>query len=104
RFAIPTGCWVNDLYQLTFDASVALFKETLADVVNGNYKPVPQETLVPTYGTSLHFRKEMEPLRCIDLSWDKEKIERHIRATSMPGFEPPYCIIDGERVKISREF
>jgi methionyl-tRNA formyltransferase len=101
RFPIPANCWVNELYQLTFDASVALFRETLADIAGGNYQPKPQDQFIEKYGTSLHFRKEMDALRLIDLSWDKEKIERHVRATSMPGFEPPYCLIDGKKVYLT---
>ena len=98
RFPIPENCWVNDLYKLTYTASLNLFQQTLAHIVAGDYKPVPQDLLIPKFGTSLHFRKEMSALKVIDMSWDKEKIERYIRATSMPGFEPPYCIINGEKV------
>jgi hypothetical protein len=58
---------------------------------------------VHKYGTSLHMRKEMAALKVIDLNWDKEKTERHIRATSMPGFEPPYFLLNGEKVYIKRE-
>jgi len=102
RFPIPGNCWVDDLYKLTYTASLNLFQQTLAHIVNGNYNPVPQELLVPKFGTSLHFRKEMAALKIIDINWDKEKIERHIRATSMPGFEPPYCIINGEKIHFTR--
>ena len=102
RFAIPDNCWVGELYQLTFDASLALFKETLSSIVNGRYLEMPQSTLIDKHGTSLHFRNEMADIKQIDLSWDKEKIERHIRATSMPGFEPPYTIIDGEKVYFTK--
>ena len=102
RFPIPENCWVNDLYQLTFNASVRLFQQTLAHLVAGNYKVVPQADLVGKFGTSIHYRKEMAEIKQIDLNWTKEKIERHIRATSMPGFEPPYTIINGEKVHLAR--
>jgi methionyl-tRNA formyltransferase len=102
RFAIPDNCWVGELYQLTFDASLTLFKETLSSIVNGRYLEMPQSALIDKHGTSLHFRNEMADIKQIDLSWDKEKIERHIRATSMPGFEPPYTIIDGEKVYFTK--
>ena len=101
RFPIPDNCWVDELYKLTFDASVKLFKDTLPSVINQTYQPIPQETLVAQYGASLHYRNEMDTLKIIDLNWDKEKTERYIRATSMPGFEPPYCIIDGRKVYFS---
>ena len=98
RFPIPENCWVNDLYQLTYNASINLFKQTLAHIIKGDYKTVPQELLTAKFGASLHFRKEMAGIKIIDLDWSKEKIERHIRATSMPGFEPPYCIMDGKKI------
>ncbi len=98
RFPIPENCWVGELYQLTYDASLNLFRQTLAHVINDNYKAVPQELLTAKYGVSLHYKKEMAAIKIIDLEWDKEKIERYIRATSMPGFEPPYCIIDGKKI------
>lgn len=103
RFPIPENCWVNDLYQLTFDASAALFKETLADIVAGNYHPISQLSLEAQYGSSLHYRNEINDIKCIDTSWDKEKIQRYIRATSMTGFEPPYYIENGKKMYFSQE-
>jgi methionyl-tRNA formyltransferase len=103
RFPVPERCWVNDLYQLTFEASVSLFEETLADVINGNYSPVPQAALIEKYGSSLHFRNEINELKCIDINWPEEKKDRYIRATSMPGFEPPYYMQDGKKVYFSQE-
>jgi methionyl-tRNA formyltransferase len=101
RFPIPENCWVNDLYQLTFDASVRLFKQTLQHIVEGKYTTISQQSLVHKYGSSLHFRNEIADLKQINLDWDKEKIERHIRATYMPGFEPPFTLIDGKKIYFS---
>lgn len=98
RFVIPENCWISELYQLTYDASITLFRDTLKDIVNGNYTTMPQTDLEPTHGTALHYRNEISKLKEIDLGWDKEKIERHIRATSMPGFEPPYFILKGRKI------
>jgi len=103
RFSIPEKCWVDQLYALTFDASLKLFMSSLEDIVNKKYTLVPQQSLEAQYGTSLHFRNEAATLKQIDLSWDSEKTERHIRATSMPGFEPPYCIIDGQKIHFTRQ-
>ncbi len=102
RFPIPADCWVKELYDLTFYVSVELFRVTLADVINGNYVPISQRQLEEKYGTSLHYRAEAGSIKQIDLQQDKQTIERHIRATSMPGFEPPYCIINGEKVYFTR--
>jgi len=98
RFPVPENCWVAELYALTYDASLQLFMNTLADVVNGNYQATPQASLETQYGTSLHYRNEVAKLKQIDLGWDRERIERHIRATAMPGFEGPYCFINGKKV------
>jgi methionyl-tRNA formyltransferase len=101
RFPIPENCWVEDLYELTYNASVNLFRQTLGHIVLGKYSRLPQDLLESKYGTSMHYRAEMDYLKQIDLRWDKHKIEKHIRATSMPGFEPPYCIIGGQKVYFS---
>lgn len=103
RFAIPDNCWVHELYELTRKASYLLFSQTIAHILAGNYNPVPQERLVTTYGSSLHYRNEMNQIKQIDLNWDTERIERHIRATSMPGFEPPYTFVGGKKVHFSAE-
>jgi methionyl-tRNA formyltransferase len=101
RFKIPKDCWVDDLYQLTFKASVSLFKQTLAHVIGGQYTPVSQASLVNRFGTSLHYRHEMADIKVIDLDWPADQIERYVRATSMPGFEPPYCRVAGRKVYMS---
>lgn len=98
RFPIPEGCWVNDLYKLSEAASLALFQETLPAILAGTYTRIAQQQLIPQRGTCLHYRNEIQSLRKIDLSWPEEKILRHIRATSMPGFAPPYCQIGQEKI------
>lgn len=104
RFPIPANCWVNDLYKLTYNASLHLFRQTLSHIVSGQYQPLPQQRLENKYGTSLHLRSEMKDLKIIDLNWGDEKIDRYVRATSMPGFEPPYCIIGGEKIYFTKEW
>ena len=102
RFPIPHSCWIGELYEITEAAAVALFKESLAHVVSGNFTPVAQKVFEAEKGAALHFRDEINTLKQIDLNWDAGKIERHIRATSMPGFEPPYVLVGGEKVYFSR--
>jgi len=98
RFKIPENCWVEELYQLTFKKSVELFYNSLEDIISLNINPVKQVFLQDKRGCSIHYRNEIEKLKCIDLNWPKEKIEKHIRATYMPNFEPPYCIINSKKV------
>ena len=102
RFAVAEDCWVEDLYELTLEASVALFGDTLPAIVAGDYAGTPQQALVGERGTSIHYRKDIGALKVIDLNWDAEKISRHVRATSMPGFEPPYAFVGEQKVYFSR--
>jgi methionyl-tRNA formyltransferase len=98
RFDIPVNCWIADLYALTHQHSVDLFKESLEAILNNEINFKPQQTLVAKRGTSLHFKNEIKTIKQIDLNWSADKIEKHIRATAMPGFEPPYCMIDNKKV------
>lgn len=101
RFPIPENCWIQDLYDLTFSNSIDLFKESLPSIVNGTYSRIQQTQLELERGCSLHFRNEINDVKVIDLNWEKEKIERHLRATSMPGFEPPFAMINNQKVYLS---
>ena len=104
RFQIPPNAWVEDLYELTFNESLDLFIETIADILEGNYSKIPQVNLIQKRGTSIHYRSEINDLKNINLSWDQQKIERHIRATYMPGFEPPFTMLDGEKLYFKKEW
>lgn len=104
RFPIPEGCWVEELYRLTFDASLQLFCDTFSFVAEGRLEPMPQEELEAQYGTALHFRREINDLKQLQFDWDSEKIQRHIRATYMPGFEPPYFMMDGRKLYVTTEY
>lgn len=104
RFAIPENCWINQLYELTYDASLEMFKSTLKEIVEGNYSLIPQQSLIGQRGTQLHYRNEINEIKKIDLGWDEDKIERHIRATAMPGFEPPYTILGNKKIYFSEKW
>ncbi len=97
RFPIPEKIWVEELYEMTERAAVALFQRTLKEIVDGNYNPIPQSSLLKERTTSLHYRSDINKLREIDKNWKKEKQERYIRATMMPGFEPPYFLENGKK-------
>lgn len=103
RWPIPAGQWVEDLYARTVEESVALFQDTLPALIAGAIAPIPQEELVSRYGTALHLRAGMDSLKTLDFSWPAEKFERHLRATYMPGFEPPFAWVEGRKVHIIPE-
>ena len=101
RFPIPRDIWVYDLVKLAERKSVQLFENSFQKVIAGNYETFPQSSRLSEYGTSFTLRNKINDLKIIDLDWDKEKIERTVRATYMPGFEPPYALINGVKVYFS---
>ena len=103
RFSIAETITVKELYNLTEIASKELWAESLGKILSGNYNPITQDALISTRGTSIHYRSDINKLKQIDINWAQEKIERHIRATYMPGFSPPYSIINGKKVSLVPE-
>ncbi len=104
RFPIPENCWVETLYEQTETASIALFKETLPALISGNFQLTSQRTLEATRGTSLHFKAEMQALKEIPETADAKTILHTLRATYMPGFEPPFFRTpEGEKIYLVRE-
>jgi len=104
RFTIPKDCWVKELYEMTAEASLELFKESLPALISGDYQATRQSSLLLERGSSTHYRSEIHDLKRIDLSWPKEKIARRIRATWFPPFDPPYYLEDGVRVSVGPDF
>jgi len=102
RFPIPPNCMVKELYDLTVQHSALLFAEALPTLIKGKYSRTTQQSLVAERGSSYHYRHEINDLKQIDLSWPKEKIERHFRATYFPPFEPPYAFINGQKVYLKQ--
>lgn len=101
RFSIPQNCWVEDLYNITFKKSIELFKENIENIVTNNIKSTSQVSL--NKKSFLYYRKDIEKIKKIDLAWDKEKIERYIRATSKDGFEPSYVKIGSEKIYFKKD-
>jgi methionyl-tRNA formyltransferase len=96
RFTVPKKCWVYELYQYTYKHAIELFSNSIGLIVSGNYNETDQSDLIQSRSLSFHKRDEINDLKKINLDWSKDKIERHIRATSMPGFSQPYIFI-GEK-------
>lgn len=97
RFRIPDGLFVGDLYSLAYQESIILFKESLPDLINNQLKAEPQSARIGVK-SELHFREEIHRLKEINLDWDAEQISRHIRATAMPGFPPPFTFIGDRKI------
>ena len=98
RFAIPSNIWVSDLLKLTEWHSFKMFSDFLPNLITGEFVAIDQSQLKSERGTRLYFRNDVNSLKHIEMSWDLEKICRHIRALSMPGFPGPYFIIEGKKI------
>lgn len=101
RFPIPKDCFVKDLYEITATQSFTLFKEKIKCIIDGDYMPRDQNDFLNERKCSFHFRKEINKIKEIDPAWPKEKIFRHFRATYMPGFEPPYMLINNAKIYLA---
>ncbi len=100
RFELPKNCLVNELYDLTFKESLALFEHSIKNFIAGKYRLTDQKSLITSRGMNIYYRKDIEKIKNIDLSEDPDEISRKVRATSMPGFEPPFTLINGEKYYI----
>lgn len=98
RFPVPEACWVKELHELAVRKGEELFTESLPDFILGNYPLKPQKETGGRKKSQLHFRNEMKQLKEITLDLPEKEIEKRIRATLMPGFEPPYCWVDGRKI------
>ncbi len=100
RFPIPPEIFVHELYAMTVFHSIAMFKANLSNLMKGKYNLKAQKDLIASRGVSFHYRKEINKIKEIDLSWSEEKIHRHIRATYFPPFPAPYFKINGKKFQI----
>ena len=100
RFKIPQEINVSELYKLTFKASCKLFSNSIYKILSNELDAIEQSELVNKRGSSTYYRKDIESVKNIDLDWPKEKIWKYIRATSMPGFSPPYTIINNKKINL----
>ncbi len=104
RFPVPQSYYVDELFDLTVNKSVELFKSSIEKIINGDYTLKPQAEFASTRKSSFHLRSEIGNLKQIDLDWPGDKIEKHIRATSMAGFEPPCCVIGGKKIYFTTKY
>jgi len=102
RFLISENIWVDELVSIAEKKSIKLFDDCLPLIIQGGYKTTDQDKLINGKKTEFSYRKDIEKIKEIDMSWPTEKISRYIRALSMPGFSPPYATIDGKKVSIIR--
>ena len=103
RFDMETGQEVKPLYDKTFEESVLLFEEKIGSILSGNYTLNDQANLIDERGLNTYYRKDIAQLKMIDLNDSADVITRKVRATAMPGFGPPFAIVDGKKYYIIPE-
>lgn len=103
RFEMADDIMVKELYDKTFEESKILFKENIGNILNQQYQLTPQDELIAARGTNTYYRKNIAQLKNIDLGNVADEVARKVRATAMPGFEPPFTIIDGKKYYIIPE-
>lgn len=96
RFPIGLDIWVDDLYRQAVDAGIDLFQKSLSDLIQ---RPDTLED-IHTHGRTsrIYFRRQIQDLKRIPKDVSIEELQRIVRATAMPGFEPPYFLIGEEKV------
>lgn len=104
RFSVPENCFVKDLYLITREKSLELFKDSIGSIISGEYGQIPQAELLAERPTSFHYRDEMEQIKQIDTDWDAEKQARYFRATYFPSFDPPYAMVNGQKQALTMEW
>lgn len=103
RFEINKDQEVKSLYDKTFEESEKLFQENIGSILSGNYTLKDQSSLLCERGLKTYYRKDIFKLKEINLNDSADIITRKVRATAMPGFEPPYALVDGKKYYIIPE-
>jgi methionyl-tRNA formyltransferase len=98
RFPIPEHCFVEELVTMSNRYALQLFHDNIDAILKNEYTLIAQADLIPIRGTQTIYRKDIDNMKCIDMAWEKEKIERHLRATLMPGFLPPFFMLNGHKI------
>ena len=103
RFEINEGQEVKSLYDRTFEESVQLFQENIGSILSGNYTLKDQLSLLEERGLNTYYRKDIFKLKEINLNDSADIITRKVRATAMPGFEPPFALVECKKYYIIPE-
>ena len=102
RFPIPPNFFIKELYELTFQESLKLFKETLPKLISGDFTTYPQSSFSDKK-SEIHYRSEIHKIKEISPSWESDRIIRHIRACAMPGFSPPFMKVGNQKITFTIE-
>ena len=101
RWSLPANIDVKSLYEKTLKESIQLFKDSIDAILEGTISPTPQKNFKAIRPSHFHLRREINAIKEIDLSWSDEKIDRYVRATFFPPFDPPFAIKNGKKVNLT---
>jgi methionyl-tRNA formyltransferase len=104
RFPVDPKETVKSLHAKTTAASITLFKNSIENILRGNYFRIEQSSLYQLRNQNFHLRSEMNDIKQIDVSWPDEKIDRYIRATYFPPFPAPFTVINGQKIDLSLDW
>lgn len=100
RFEIPTNIWVDELRKISVEHGFNLFKEKFSEIIQESYSMIDWKKL--NRKERIYYRKDIEKIKKIDLEMDSpELIQKKVRACSMPGFPPPYFIINTKKIELN---
>ena len=101
RFKIHKDITISELYDITEQKYIELFKENIGQILELKNQRIPQKELITERGCHLYYRKDIDGIKELSLNWDKEKIYRYIRALDFPPFEPSYVKINNKKIYLS---
>lgn len=92
RFNISSEISVEELLNKTIEESKILFEKNLMRIFDAEFSPKKQRGKKRIY-----YRKDIKKLKEINLSDSEEEVDLKMRASFMPGFDPPHIIIKGKK-------
>lgn len=92
RFDISLKITVQELLHLTIEESKTLFVSNFHKIFDLKFKPIPQKGKARIY-----YRKDIKKLKEIKLNEGEQVLSLKMRSAYMPGFSPPYIMIENEK-------
>lgn len=103
RFPIDNVRSIEKLYEITLLESKKLFRNCIGKILDGNFIGIEQSQCVNFDKSRIYYREDIKKLKSLNLNDDENEIIRRVNATSMPGFEPPFTIVDNKKYYILTE-
>ena len=103
RFPIENVKSIEKLYDVTFVESKKLFKNSIRKILEGNFTAIEQRKCESFERSRIYYRDDIKELKSLNLNDNENEIIRRVNATSMPGFEPPFTVVNNKKYYILTE-